>query len=128
MAQNRNFRGSPHRDEKDAGPQVATALSAALRGGLGYEGGELRVYSPHGAVDVDTQNGWCRFDGRYRHEVMPFRSAAGCKKAGGKKRKGGAEANGASLEPGADGVRYSVIFYQLTPPFAVDMSTVILPD
>lgn len=126
LAQNRNFRGSPHRDEKDAGPQVATALSAALRGGRGYVGGELRVYSPHGAVDVDTQNGWCRFDGRYKHEVMPFRSAAGGKKAGGKKANCGADAAGALGEQGADGVRYSVIFYQLTPPFAVDMSTVIL--
>lgn len=116
--QNRNFRGSPHRDEKDAGPQVATALSAALRGGRGYEGGALRVFSPHGAVDVDTQNGWCRFDGRYRHEVMPFRAAAA---APGKARAGGGP------ERGADGVRYSVIYYQLMPPFAVDMSSVQPP-
>ncbi|KAG8467709.1 hypothetical protein KFE25_006761 [Diacronema lutheri] len=111
---NRNFRGSPHRDEKDAGPQVATALSAALRGGRGYDGGALRVYTPLGAVDVDTQNGWCRFDGRYRHEVMPFRPAASPKK--GKERS--------AERGGGDGVRYSVIFYQLTPPFALDMSTV----
>jgi hypothetical protein len=96
---------------------VATALSAALRGGCGYEGGELRVYTPQGAVDVDTQNGWCRFDGRYKHEVMPFTSAAGSSK---RKGKGKAQAHGGEVE----GVRYSVIFYQLTPPYAVDLSTV----
>jgi hypothetical protein len=174
---NRNFRGSPHRDEKDAGPQVrsarvsrrrsaapracplpdrgmtflrtfpprararasvavlaqvATALSAALRGGRGYVGGALRVYGPTGAVDVDTQNGWCRFDGRYRHEVLPFEPAAAARGASAGGGGGRAEAEavaGRKREKGAqgvEGVRYSVIFYQLTPPYALDMSTVDL--
>eukprot|EP00971_Amphidinium_carterae_P176656 3502348-Amphidinium_carterae.1 len=41
---NKNFKGSPHRDEKDAGPQVATALGD-------YTGGRLRVQSQTGAID-----------------------------------------------------------------------------
>jgi hypothetical protein len=88
---NKNFDGSPHRDEKDSGPQVATALGD-------YEGGRLRVFSQAGAVDVDTKNRWCRFDGRYEHEVLPF----------------------------TGGVRYSVIFYQLQPSFALDMTSCIM--
>ncbi|KAK3257993.1 hypothetical protein CYMTET_32943 [Cymbomonas tetramitiformis] len=62
---NKNFRGSPHRDDKDAGPQVATALGD-------YSGGCLRVYSQEGIIDVNTRDRWCRFDGRYKHEVLPF--------------------------------------------------------
>jgi len=84
---NKNFRGSPHRDEKDAGHQIATGLGD-------YSGGALRVYGRDGIVDVNTNERWCRFDGRYRHEVLPF-----------------------------EGNRYSVIYYQLEPAFDVDLST-----
>lgn len=86
---NKNFKGSPHRDEKDCGPQVATALGE-------YKGGRLRVQSQTGVIDVDTKNRWCRFDGRYEHEVLPF-----------------------------TGTRYSVIYYQLEPAYAVDLSTTV---
>merc|ERR1711974_148180 len=86
---NKNFRGSPHRDDKDCGPQVATALGE-------YTGGRLRVHSQNGIIDVDTKNRWCRFDGRYEHEVLPF-----------------------------SGTRYSVIFYQLEPAYAVDLTSTV---
>ena len=84
---NKNFKGSPHRDEKDSGCQIATGFGA-------YSGGALRVYGSEGIIDVDTNQRWCRFDGRYVHEVLPFK-----------------------------GMRYSVIFYQLEPAFAVDRTS-----
>ena len=81
---NKNFRGSRHRDDKDAMHQVATAFGE-------YTGGELRVYGQDGIMDVNTRNRFVRFDGRYEHEVLPY-----------------------------EGTRYSVIFFALAPPFAVD--------
>ena len=86
---NKNFKGSPHRDEKDSGCQIATGFGQ-------FKGGALRVYASEGIVDVDTNQRWCRFDGRYVHEVLPFK-----------------------------GTRYSVIYYQLEPAFAVDRLTTV---
>ena len=64
--------------------------------GLGdYEGGQLRVFGTHGVTDVDTRNRWVRFDGRYPHEVRPYR-----------------------------GTRYSVVFFQLVPPWDVDPDSI----
>jgi len=54
------------------------------------------VYGQEGIIDVNTKRRFCRFDGRYRHEVLPFQ-----------------------------GTRYSVIFYQLEPPYAVDMQSTV---
>lgn len=88
VAFNRNFKGdgsSRHRDEKDAGPQLAAAFGE-------FEGGELRVHGQAGAMDVDTRGRYVRFDGRYEHEVLPYRG----------------------------GDRYSVVFFSLAPPWAVD--------
>ena len=62
---NKNFRGSRHRDDKDASFQVATAFGE-------YTGGELRVHGQKGALDVDTRGRFVRFDGRYEHEVLPY--------------------------------------------------------
>ena len=84
---NKNFRGSRHRDDKDATHQVATAFGD-------YTGGELRVFGQDGIMDVNTRNRFVRFDGRYEHEVLPYA-----------------------------GTRYSVIFFALAPPFAVDASS-----
>ena len=56
-----------------------------------YTGGELRVHGQEGIVDVNTRDRFVRFDGRYEHEVLPY-----------------------------EGRRYSVIFFALAPPFAVD--------
>ena len=84
MQFNKNFRGSRHRDDKDATHQVATAFGE-------YTGGELRVHGQEGIVDVNTRDRFVRFDGRYEHEVLPY-----------------------------EGRRYSVIFFALAPPFAVD--------
>ena len=81
---NRNFRGSRHRDDKDASHQVATAFGA-------YTGGELRVFGQEGITDVNTRDRFVRFDGRFEHEVLPY-----------------------------EGTRYSVIYFMLAPPFAVD--------
>lgn len=86
---NRNFRGSPHRDDKDASYQVATAFGE-------YEGGELRVRGQRGTTDVNTRNRWVRFDGRYEHEVLPY-----------------------------EGTRYSVVFFQLEPPWDVDPTSTV---
>jgi hypothetical protein len=61
-----------------------------------YTGGELRVYGQQGVTDVDTRGRWVRFDGRFEHEVLPYEGAP----------------------------RYSVIFFQLLPPWSVDPSTV----
>jgi len=84
---NRNFRGQLHRDDKDASFQVATAFGE-------YTGGELRVHSQDGIVDINTRNRFVRFDGRYPHEVLPY-----------------------------EGTRYSVIFFQLQPPWSVDLTS-----
>ena len=65
VAFNKNFRGSRHRDDKDASFQVATAFGE-------YTGGELRVHGQKGALDVDTRGRFVRFDGRYEHEVLPY--------------------------------------------------------
>ena len=62
---NRNFRGSRHRDDKDASYQVATAFGE-------YTGGELRVHGQEGVTDVDTRGRFVRFDGRFEHEVLPY--------------------------------------------------------
>ena len=86
---NRNFRGSPHRDDKDASYQVAMAFGE-------YEGGELRVRGKRGTTDVDTRNRWVRFDGRYEHEVLPY-----------------------------EGTRYSVVYFQLEPPWDVDPTSTV---
>ena len=56
-----------------------------------YEGGHLRVHGTHGVTDVDTRNRWARFDGRYAHEVRPYL-----------------------------GTRYSIVYFQLVPPWDVD--------
>ena len=56
-----------------------------------YEGGHLRVHGTHGLTDVDTRNRWARFDGRYAHEVRPYL-----------------------------GTRYSIVYFQLVPPWDVD--------
>ena len=45
---NKNFRGSRHRDDKDASYQVATAFGD-------YSGGELRVFGQDGITDVNTR-------------------------------------------------------------------------
>ncbi len=84
---NRNFRGSRHRDDKDASHQVATAFGD-------YTGGELRVFGQEGVTDVNTRDRFVRFDGRFEHEVLPY-----------------------------EGTRYSVIYFMLAPPFAVDPSS-----
>ena len=47
-----------------------------------------------GVRDVNTRNRWVRFDGRYVHEVLPY-----------------------------TGTRYSVVYFQLVPPFDVDPSS-----
>ena len=49
VAFNKNFAGSRHRDEKDAGPQLAAAFGD-------YSGGELRVHGEAGAMDIDTRH------------------------------------------------------------------------
>ena len=59
-----------------------------------YEGGELRVYGQDGVTDVNTRHRFVRFDGRFEHEVLPY-----------------------------SGTRYSVIFFMLAPPWAVDPSS-----
>ena len=59
-----------------------------------YTGGELRVHGQDGIVDINTRERFVRFDGRYPHEVLPY-----------------------------EGTRYSVIFFALAPPFAVDPSS-----
>jgi len=59
-----------------------------------YEGGELRVFGQHGIVDVNTRGRFTRFDGRFEHEVLPY-----------------------------TGVRYSVIYFMLQPPWCVDPSS-----
>ena len=84
---NKNFRGSRHRDDKDATYQVATAFGE-------YEGGELRVHGQDGILDVNTRDRFVRFDGRFEHEVLPY-----------------------------SGLRYSVIFFALAPPWSVDPSS-----
>jgi hypothetical protein len=61
-----------------------------------YEGGYLRVYGTHGVTDVDTRNRWARFDGRYSHEVRPYL-----------------------------GTRYSVVYFQLVPPWDIDPTSLI---
>ena len=58
------------------------------------EGGYLRVHGDRGVRDVNTRNRWVRFDGRYVHEVLPY-----------------------------TGTRYSVVYFQLVPPFDVDPSS-----
>lgn len=85
IAFNRNFRGSKHRDEKDASYQYAVAFGE-------FEGGELRVHGQAGVTDCDTNGRYVRFDGRYEHEVLPYTGAP----------------------------RYSVIYFMLEPPWAVD--------
>jgi len=84
---NRNFRGSLHRDDKDASYQVATAFGD-------YTGGELRVHGKDGIIDVNTRDRFVRFDGRFLHEVLPY-----------------------------EGTRYSVIYFQLEPPWSVDLTS-----
>ena len=59
-----------------------------------YEGGELRVLGQDGITDVNTRDRFVRFDGRFEHEVLPY-----------------------------TGTRYSVIFFALAPPWAVDPSS-----
>jgi len=59
-----------------------------------YTGGELRVYGQQGVMDLNTRNRFVRFDGRFEHEVLPY-----------------------------EGVRYSVIYFQLAPPWSVDPSS-----
>ena len=59
-----------------------------------YTGGELRVNGQDGIVDVNTRDRFVRFDGRYEHEVLPY-----------------------------EGTRYSVIYFMLAPPWAVDPSS-----
>jgi hypothetical protein len=65
-----------------------------------YTGGELRVYGQEGVVDVNTRDRWVRFDGRFPHEVLPY-------------------------DVGPGGSRYSVIFFQLAPPWSVDLSSTV---
>ena len=89
---NKNFRGSRHRDDKDASFQVATAFGD-------YAGGELRVFGQEGVLDCNTRGRYVRFDGRFEHEVLPY-----------------------------EGRRYSVIFFQLAPPWSVDPSSLVDDD
>ena len=67
---NKNFRGSPHRDEKDAGLQVVCGFGD-------YEGGNLRVQASGGTADIETRGRYVMVDGRYRHSVQPFQG--GCR-------------------------------------------------
>ena len=71
IAFNRNFRGSLHRDDKDASHQVALAFGE-------YEGGELRVHGQDGIIDVNTRDRSVRVDGRYAHEVLPYLLLTAC--------------------------------------------------
>jgi hypothetical protein len=59
-----------------------------------YLGGELRVRGQDGTIDCNTKDRYVRFDGRFEHEVLPY-----------------------------EGTRYSVVFFALAPPFAVDASS-----
>jgi len=52
------------------------------------------VHGQDGIFDVNTRDRFVRFDGRYKHEVLPY-----------------------------VGLRYSVIFFQLEPKWAVDLSS-----
>ena len=61
-----------------------------------YEGGYLRVHGDRGVRDVNTRNRWVRFDGRYEHEVLPY-----------------------------EGTRYSVVYFQLEPPWDVDPTSTV---
>ena len=90
LADRQGYRsGARHRDDKDASHQVTPTLTLTLplpltltltkdashqvAMALGdYEGGHLRVHGTHGLTDVDTCNRWARFDGRYAHEVRPY--------------------------------------------------------
>ena len=49
-----------------------------------------------GTTDVNTRNRWVRFDGRYEHEVLPY-----------------------------EGTRYSVVYFQLEPPWDVDPTSTV---
>ena len=75
LAVTRNFRGSPHVDEKNAGPFYAMALGEFRSSGepsARFEGALCVERDARTVARVDTRNRLARADGRFPHWVAPY--------------------------------------------------------
>ena len=85
LAVTRNFRGSPHVDEKNAGPFYAMALGEFRSSGepsARFEGALCVERDARTVARVDTRNRLARADGRFPHWVAPYPKERGRDAAG----------------------------------------------